>query len=376
VAEKRAEAKAKPKAADAAEPFKVSTILDSYVASLSDTPTTGQTRSRLAKFKAQPFADGVTWGEVDARELDAELMDQWHRDMIAGHYGRGWRSKAGKELPGFSAAHTNKTGSAIRQALQHATKIKSRLGNLNHGHRVLDENPLADWRPRQARELPTARYLSTDEQTRLREALRARDAEVREKRERLIEHYRERGYRNAPESFGNAHYVDHVEPLVLLILNTGLRTDEAFTLEWDRVNLADRILRIEEGKSAAAKREIPLNREALAVVEGWKGCPGDHGVRPGEHFVFESVDRLGRPVPLGSIKNAWAALMERAEIDTATPYVLRATFASNLFRRGATVKQISRLLGHADTATTERAYGFLSDGDAGQAVHLLDEEAA
>ncbi len=44
-----------------------------------------------------------------------------------------------------------------------------------------------------------------------------------------------------------------------------------------------------------------------------------------------------------------------------TPHTLRRTFGSDLVNRGARLEVVSRLLGHASTAITEKAYARLED---------------
>jgi integrase/recombinase XerD len=44
-----------------------------------------------------------------------------------------------------------------------------------------------------------------------------------------------------------------------------------------------------------------------------------------------------------------------------TPHTLRRTFGSDLLNRGVRLEVVSRLLGHAGTAITEKAYARLAD---------------
>jgi integrase len=101
-----------------------------------------------------------------------------------------------------------------------------------------------------------------------------------------------------------ATYVDHLRPLVLLALNTGMRRSELFQLRWADINLKTRWLTV-HGRTAKSKqtRRLPLNREALMVLEGWQA----QSIRRQAilenpilgHVVDDQHRELGRTIPTG-----------------------------------------------------------------------------
>jgi integrase len=85
------------------------------------------------------------------------------------------------------------------------------------------------------------RYLSDDEEARLRTALIARDDVRRAARESANNWRRERGYQQwaVPD-----RYTDYLAPLVLLAINTGLRRGELLQLRWRDLDLQRRMLTV------------------------------------------------------------------------------------------------------------------------------------
>jgi integrase len=94
---------------------------------------------------------------------------------------------------------------------------------------IVSAMPLGKIKRRATDENAIVRYLSIDEEARLRAALIARDDRRRTGRESANAWRRERDCEEFPP-YGT--YTDHVTPLVLLALNTGLRRGELLRLRW------------------------------------------------------------------------------------------------------------------------------------------------
>jgi integrase len=128
--------------------------------------------------------------------------------------------------------------------------------------------PLGDITFRSEDENAVVRYLSDDEERRLRRALIARDNARRAGRESANKWRRERGYKELA-AYGT--YSDHVTPLVLLGLNTGLRRGELLQLRWCDLDIARRMLTVRgEGAKTGRTRHVPLNREASRALKAWR----------------------------------------------------------------------------------------------------------
>lgn len=99
---------------------------------------------------------------------------------------------------------------------------------------ILPSHPLAKLKPIKLDTKGRVRYLTDVEAPRLRTALTQRDARITAARARVNTWRRIRGYAEMP-SLADQVYGDHLTPMVLLTLNTGLRRGELFNLRWEDV---------------------------------------------------------------------------------------------------------------------------------------------
>lgn len=203
------------------------------------------------------------------------------------------------------------------------------------------------------------RYLTPAEETSLRAALDEREAELREARQRTNLWRAQRGYGLYPE-IGPLEYADHIKPLVLLALNTGLRRGDLFGLKWEHIHLDRRqIVKVIEKTSHARRKAgkkpeaaiLPLSSEAVAILTQ---C--ERQKHPTSPYVFTSPRSGGR---LDNIKKAFEALLDRAKIPDFRFHDLRHTFASRLVMAGVDINTVRELMTHSDIKMT-LVYAHLS----------------
>jgi integrase/recombinase XerD len=132
---------------------------------------------------------------------------------------------------------------------------------------------------------------------------------------------------------------------------TGLRASELTGLALDGLDLELGVVRV-FGKGGK-ERLVPLGREARRWVgryhaEARSRCAGERS----SNLVFLS-QRGGRLSAMGLWglvrRHAVTAGIERV----LTPHVLRHSFATHLLERGADLRALQAMLGHADISTTE-----------------------
>jgi integrase len=207
------------------------------------------------------------------------------------------------------------------------------------------------------------RYLTDGERARLYAALDSREQRRREERTRMNVWLRKR---DMPELAEHGMYTDHLKPLVLLVLNTGLRRGEALGLTWGAIDFARGIVHVEAATSKSGQsRDMPMTAEARAVLEALRDQqrPTD----PVTHlFTLSDGERLRS---IGA--KTWNALMLAAKLKDFRFHDLRHDYASRLVTAGVDLYSVSKLLGHSDVAMSQR-YAHLAPDYLQAAVRKLD----
>ena len=150
-----------------------------------------------------------------------------------------------------------------------------------------------------------------------------------------------------------------------LFYASGLRLSELVGLDIEDVNLGSRMVRV-LGKGRK-ERIVPFNHSAEAALRVWMKDWTDlsSGVTPGsDRAVRTSRKRPANPLFLNYqgrrlstrsvdrlVKKYVAACSTRFGI---SPHALRHSFATHLLERGADLRAIQELLGHARLSTTQR----------------------
>jgi excisionase family DNA binding protein len=160
--------------------------------------------------------------------------------------------------------------------------------------------------------------------------------------------------------------------MLLTALRTGLRHGELLALRWQdvdlvagRITVRQNVVRgVVDTPKSGKPREIPLGNEILAELKGHRHLRGP--------LVFCNL--AGVMLTDSEQKNPLMHTCRRAGLRPVSWHVLRHTFASHLAMRGATLKVIQELLGHASIMTAMR-YAHLAPRISREAVRMLDEPA-
>ncbi|HBO9561423.1 TPA: site-specific integrase [Pseudomonas aeruginosa] len=225
----------------------------------------------------------------------------------------------------------------------------------------LTEHPMTRLKQLKTDRKGRIRYLLPDEEARLRQALDDRQETIRAERDSANK-WREERHKSLLPDLREVAFPDHLKPLILVSLNTGMRRGEVFNLTWADIDLKNKLITVEGDTSKSGQtRHIPMNKETVATIEEWrKQYPRNSG------YVFPGKDGNR----LDNVKKSWDGVLKLAGIEGFRWHDLRHTFASKLVMAGVPLNTVRDLLGHSDLAMTLR-YAHLAPDSKASAVNLL-----
>ena len=183
--------------------------------------------------------------------------------------------------------------------------------------KVISENPLAGRKAIKTDKKGVIRWLTEDEEKRLYKAISKRTG--------------------------------HLPVIITLLLNTGARPGEIFTLRWENVDLENKSITLEAAFTKTGQtRYIPLNDTAFNALSNWES--DGEWVFPGMYADTHIV----------SIQKGWRLTKQEAKITNLRLYDLRHSFASKLVRNGVSIYEVAELLGHSAVEMT-KIYAHLDD---------------
>lgn len=139
--------------------------------------------------------------------------------------------------------------------------------------------------------------------------------------------------------------------LIEMLYATGMRVSELVSLPRSVLAGDARMLTI-KGKGGR-ERLVPLNASARTALDRYLAATTGEG-RIAVKWLFPSKSTQGH-LTRQRLAQDLKALAEEAGLDPErlSPHVLRHAFASHLLDRGADLRSVQQLLGHADISTTE-----------------------
>ncbi len=258
-----------------------------------------------------------------------------------------WKTK--RLSAGIKNSTINRNLSMIHSVFSHALNRE-----------LIEKHPLAKVKKLKEDPTPIVRYLKEDEEGRLMKALDDREEEIRSSRERHNIWRTERNYEPYPD-LRCIHFADHLKPMIILSLNTGIRWGELTKLTWQDVNLKNPMLSINGLNTKNGKtRYIPLNKVAVGTLEKWQKQQSTNTL------VFPGNEEK----PLDNLDKSYAKILKAANITSFRWHDLRHTFASRLVMAGVDLNTVRELLGHSDINTTLR-YAHLAPQHKANAVNKL-----
>ncbi len=137
--------------------------------------------------------------------------------------------------------------------------------------------------------------------------------------------------------------------LLELLYATGIRSAELVGLDVGEVDLEARMVRV-LGKGSK-ERIVPFGTRARTALRAWLAARA--GLRPKTDAVF--INLRGGRLSDRSVRALVGRRVRQVSLTRrCSPHTLRHSFATHLLARGADLRAIQELLGHASLSTTQR----------------------
>ena len=140
--------------------------------------------------------------------------------------------------------------------------------------------------------------------------------------------------------------------IAAVLTDTGLRPEECFRLRWEAIawlNGRNGVLRVTHGKTAAARRLLPMTPRVRSILETrWEAAS-----RPEEGWVWPAPTRSGH-VESSSLRKQHAKALKDGEVRPFVLYSLRHTFLTRLGESGCDAWTLARIAGHSSITMSAR----------------------
>ena len=148
-----------------------------------------------------------------------------------------------------------------------------------------------------------------------------------------------------------------------LILETGMRPEEVFTLRAANIDLSAGFVKVLRGKTPAAKRRIELTAAAHTIL-------ASRIETAGADYLFP-CDGDGKR-PLQSVQSAHTRALKESKVSQFRPYDLRHTWATRAAEAGIDLVTLAAMMGHSRIQMVLR-YAHPTQGHQTSAMQMLQK---
>lgn len=179
-------------------------------------------------------------------------------------------------------------------------------------------------------------------------------------------------------SVGEVHrYIEAVETLPLtnrlmymFILTTGMRRGELFGMQWQDIDLENKVVHIRRNvtytaiagitvgapKTDTGIRDIPITDKLYNLIIEYKSEESKNNELTKDMFLFHAAASPYRPHEPTYLTKHMKRFMKKNDLPDMSPHDIRHTCATLLIRSGADIKSVQDILGHSDASTTLNFY--------------------
>jgi integrase len=140
--------------------------------------------------------------------------------------------------------------------------------------------------------------------------------------------------------------------IATVLIDTGMRPEECYRLRWDSItwmNGRNGTLLVTHGKTAAARRVLPMTPRVRAILESRWERTG----KPLESWAWPAATLSGHVEP-SSLKKQHRNALRLAGVRPFVLYSLRHTFLTRLGESGCDAWTLARIAGHSSIAISSR----------------------
>jgi integrase len=155
----------------------------------------------------------------------------------------------------------------------------------------------------------------------------------------------------------------------------GLRRGELRALDWNDVDLASGLIRVERSMNSHGETGEPKSRagrRGVPIVAALRDLLVEHKLVASRDVGLVFGSSATQPFTPTAIRKRALTAWRRTGLDPIGLHECRHTFASLLIAAGVNAKAITAYLGHASIRTTFDLYGHLMPGSEDEAVALVD----
>jgi integrase len=152
---------------------------------------------------------------------------------------------------------------------------------------------------------------------------------------------------------------DHLRPIVITALDTGMRRGELLNQTFEDVDFDRKVISVSHSKTAEGEhRLVPMTSRVLELLAGMSKPSG-------VIFTFEGQ-------PIRRIKTGWAGALRRASLPHYRFHDLRHTFNSRLGDLGIIADVRKELMGHSRGGDVQSIYTHIEMPTLRGAIHQLE----
>ena len=154
----------------------------------------------------------------------------------------------------------------------------------------------------------------------------------------------------------------NIPACLVILIYTGLRAGELLALKKENINLKERYLKVDESKTEAGKRIIPISNKIINVIKML--------MESNDKEYLITSDSSYDMIKYNSLRRAFGVFIKKYNMDH-TIHDTRHTFATLLSNANANSTAVKKIIGHTSFELTESVYIHKNLKELTKAIDLI-----